>query len=269
MGKFSGVLLASDFDGTLADANGEIPAFVRARIAYFIKEGGRFTVCTGRSRQGFHAFDPVIINAPVLVANGMMAYDYAARKTVFFDAMARSDCGILHAVADRFPDVGFEFYTPDGRTCTYRADARSRLHLERQQIAYAELASLTDAPFPLVKLMLSCGKETAQAVQRFFDSADLGRLQYNPTDGEMVEILRADGGKGVGLMRLAALLGIREDRVFAVGDGDNDIALLTAAVGFAPANACPEAKAVARYLVPSNDEGAVGHVIDLLERIGN
>lgn len=267
MGKFSGMLLASDFDGTLADPNGDIPAFVKEKLSYFITEGGYFTVCTGRSAQGFHAWDAAIMNAPALVANGHMAYDYNQKRALFAEGAARADCGVLWEIAARFPAVGFELYTPDLGTYVYRMDPRSRQHLERQFISYTEVPSLDAVPFPLVKIMFSCGKETAQALQRFLDAADMGRLTYNPTNGDFVELLRADCGKGVGLLRLASMLGVEKNRVFAVGDGDNDLQLLTAAVGFAPANACPEAKAAARYQAPSNDEGAVGHVVDMLERL--
>ena len=74
--KFKNVLLASDFDGTLADCNGIIPESVISAIKYFMSEGGRFTVCTGRIFQGFHLYSEEYINAPVLLGNGAMAYDY-------------------------------------------------------------------------------------------------------------------------------------------------------------------------------------------------
>ena len=45
--RFKNVLLASDFDGTLADSSGKIPDGVISAIKYFMSEGGRFTVCTG------------------------------------------------------------------------------------------------------------------------------------------------------------------------------------------------------------------------------
>ena len=53
--KFKNVLLASDFDGTLADSDGKIPESVISAIKYFMSEGGRFTVCTGRIYQYFSA----------------------------------------------------------------------------------------------------------------------------------------------------------------------------------------------------------------------
>ncbi len=267
MGRFTGFLLASDYDGTLADSRGEIPPFVREKLRDFCAQGGLFTVCTGRSRQGFHAFDASLMNAPALVANGMMAYDYAAGRTFFADAADRAGCAVLREAAVRFPSVGFELYTPEGQTYVFRPDGRSRRHLDNQQIAYTEVASLDEAPFPVVKLMLSCGRETGAQLQRFFDHADMGCLKYIPTGGEMVELLRADSGKGAGLLKLADMLGIARNRVFAVGDGDNDLEMLAAAAAaFVPENGCEEAKALAAFIVPSNDDGAVGHVVDLLEK---
>jgi len=49
MGRFSNVLLASDFDHTLTDMSGQIPARNLEAIAAFQAEGGIFTVASGRS----------------------------------------------------------------------------------------------------------------------------------------------------------------------------------------------------------------------------
>ena len=267
MGKFSGMLLASDFDGTLANSRGEIPPFVREKLRYYIAEGGLFTVCTGRSAQGFHAFEPALINAPVLLCNGMMAYDYAAGRTVFADTINADAAAVLREIAARWKTVGFEFYTPALQTCVFRPDCRSRRHLEGQGIAYTELPSLDAAPFPFVKLMLSAGHETGREIQRFLDTLHAKSVRYIPTGGEMVELLAPGSDKGAGLLRLASALGIAASSVFAVGDGDNDLDILrAAAAAYVPANGCEEAKALATVIVPSNDEGAVGHVVDFLEQ---
>ena len=88
MGKFSGCLLASDFDGTLADASGEITSGVREALRYYLAQGGFFTVCTGRTKQGFHKYAPDIINAPVhrpvCVETTAMGASYLAGLAVGF-----------------------------------------------------------------------------------------------------------------------------------------------------------------------------------------
>ena len=49
MGKFDGVLLVSDFDDTLYGANRQIPPRNLEALHYFVGQGGRFTVATGRA----------------------------------------------------------------------------------------------------------------------------------------------------------------------------------------------------------------------------
>ena len=75
MGKFDGVLLASDFDDTLYGSDYTVSEENVKALTYFTEEGGRFTVATGRA----HAtFAPVWklspINAPVVLSNGSALY---------------------------------------------------------------------------------------------------------------------------------------------------------------------------------------------------
>ena len=83
LGKFEGVLLASDFDDTLVGGSCELSPGNRAALAYFIREGGRFTVATGRARRTFAPYAHTIpLNAPVILSNGALLYDFAAGRTV-------------------------------------------------------------------------------------------------------------------------------------------------------------------------------------------
>ena len=53
MGKFDGVLLASDFDDTLYGLDRQVCPRNRKALNYFIAQGGRFTVATGRAHTTF------------------------------------------------------------------------------------------------------------------------------------------------------------------------------------------------------------------------
>ena len=53
LGKFEGVLLASDFDDTLVGSDCEVSRGNREALEYFVREGGRFTVSTGRAHRTF------------------------------------------------------------------------------------------------------------------------------------------------------------------------------------------------------------------------
>ena len=53
MGKFSGVLLATDYDDTLYSSDCTISQENRQAIARFVAEGGLFCISTGRSYINF------------------------------------------------------------------------------------------------------------------------------------------------------------------------------------------------------------------------
>lgn len=266
MGKFSNMLLASDFDGTLADSTGNIPELVREKIKYFIANGGIFTVCTGRTMQGFHRYSPDIINAPVLCANGMMAYDYGKKHTVFADTMKEDAEKLIKTVLGEYPDMCIELYCDNFETFVINPDDRTRKHLEGQNISYSVISTTAEINVSLVKLMIGVGEKSAD-IQKLLAGADLGKVRPIPSDGAFLEIVSTTSDKGKGLYRLADILSVPHNRVFAVGDGSNDVDMLTDAfLSFVPENAEEKAKKAGDVFVCSNDDGAVSEAIDIIEQ---
>ena len=86
MGRFSGVLLTSDFDNTLIyteaalRTGAPVPPLSeanRAALEYFMAEGGHFAIATGRALAAFMKYaDKVPMNAPGVVCNGAALYDF-------------------------------------------------------------------------------------------------------------------------------------------------------------------------------------------------
>lgn len=263
MGKFEKVLIASDFDGTLKNDNGVITEDVLRAIDYFISEGGFFTVCTGRTYQGFHMYDPSYINAPVLLTNGSMAYDYEKGETVFFNGIGEEGIALVRAIMENFPQVAVEMY-PFNRTYAIHLDEHAHRHFTNQGIPYEVISDPSEAPLPWAKVMLGA-HECSQEVQQFMRE-NFSSPSFLPTTGGYIEIMKTGSDKGSGLLCLADYLGVPHERTYAVGDGYNDIEMLdAAAAGFVPCNGSPEAIYHANYLVRSNNRGAVAHVIEILD----
>ena len=268
MGIFSGCLLASDFDGTLTNSMGIVPDEVKAKVKYFMDNGGLFTVCTGRTRQGFHAYAEDFINAPVLLANGAMAYDFINDKIIFTHGAEKDSIDVLRYIRDNFPGIGIEFYGADFNSYVINPDERNRRHFDFQFIRYNVAEDFCAESFPLVKIMVSVGRDRCEEFQRFLDSAPMGKLKYIPQYGDFIEIISKETDKGRGLLELADYYGISHDRVFSVGDGANDVDMLrAAAVGFVPENGCDTAKSAGDVIVKSNDEFAVADTISRIENI--
>ncbi|MBO5126653.1 MAG: HAD hydrolase family protein [Clostridia bacterium] len=262
MGRFSGILLASDYDGTLAARDGTIPERERQAIRMFIAEGGRFTVSTGRTLLGFHAYDPDLINAPAILANGGMIYDYSSREITELLGLDETCIPDLRKVSGRFPELAIEMYAPDD-TCCIHLNERSRRHFEGHRIVPREIEDPAEASFPCAKVMLGGSAEDIAAAQEFL--AGCPSLSFVPTKGTLLEVLRPGVNKGTTLLRLAEHLGIAPGNVYAVGDGDNDADMLkAAAAAFVPANGDEAAKACASCMVCSNDDGAVADAVGII-----
>lgn len=262
--KFEKVLLASDFDGTLKNDDGIITDDVISAIQYFMSEGGNFTVCTGRIHQGFHLYSKEYINAPVLLGNGAMAYDYENKKMIFHHAIGKEGLPAIENILSHFPDMCIEFYSLNSVTAVNLNEACAH-HFTSRDILYKGIDSIYDSELPWTKVMVGAHDKTLE-VQKLLDGYP--EINYLKTTAEYVEIMKKGVDKGTGLLALASALGCEQKDTYAVGDGYNDVEMLTAAkAGFVPENGSPEALKVAKYVTRSNNNGCVAHAIEILDSI--
>ncbi len=262
--KFKNVLLASDFDGTLKNDDGTITDDVKKAIVFFMENGGKFTVCTGRIYQGFHLYNKEYINAPVLLGNGAMAYDYENHKVIFNDAIGNEGINCIKDVLSAFPDVSIEFYNIN-KVCAINLNSVSEQHFTSQGINFEIINTPEDAPLPWTKVMIAA-HGCSQEVQKILDNHP--EVNYLKTTGNYVEILKKGVDKGTGLLKLAKAMGCSVEDTYSAGDGYNDVEMLVAAkAGFVPENGSPEALAVGKHITRSNNDGCIAHAIEILNEI--
>ncbi|MBR0535900.1 MAG: Cof-type HAD-IIB family hydrolase [Clostridia bacterium] len=260
--NFKNVLLASDFDGTLKNDDGIITDDVKSAISRFMSNGGYFTVCTGRILQGFHLYSKDYINAPVLLGNGAMAYDYEKKSVIFNDAIGEEGLASVKDILNIFPDIPIEFYNIDC-VCAINLNKHSEQHFTSQGIDFKIIQRPEDAPLPWTKVMIAAHGCSRQ-VQEILDKHP--EINYLRTTGDYVEILKKGVDKGTGLLKLAKHLKCEQCDIYAAGDGYNDVEMLVAAAGgFVPENGSPEALAVGKYITRSNNKGCIAHAIEILQ----
>lgn len=278
MGKFDGVLLASDFDNTLLYTEDSLrtgapvpplPERNRKALEYFMAQGGRFAIATGRALPAFlrHAGE-VPMNAPGVVCNGAAIYDFEKGEyleTAMLDAAAR-DRG--QAVLDRFPAVAVEAYHIDNVIHVVRPNEISRQHEHMTHVALTEAPSLPEVPLPLGKLLFEADHETLEKVLAFLTEqgwAEDYELIFSVS--HLLEMTTRGASKGGMVRRLAGRLGISMEHVYCAGDEANDLSMLRAASqGFAPANASAVVRSSGVTVVCDAREGAIADVIEILDR---
>ena len=153
LGKFEGVLLASDFDDTLVGSDCEVSRGNREALEYFVREGGRFTVSTGRAHRTFAPYvDAAPINAPVILSNGALLYDFRAGRTVVdlpLPVCAAEDLGEL---CSAIPALGVETYHGDD-VYIFQPNAFTQRHVERVRTTWTQ-RDLPDMPQPWSKAVI-------------------------------------------------------------------------------------------------------------------
>lgn len=263
MGKFDGILICTDLDGTLLRNDKSVSDENKKAIEYFKSEGGIFTFVTGR--MPFFVFDiyeNVMPNAPFGCINGGGVYDYSNREYVWQSTMPGEVFELVRLIDEKFPNVGIQVNT------------FSRAHFCKENRTMERFRELTGAPNyvcrysevgdPIAKVLF--GSESESEIQEIAktlkEHPKAYKFDFIRSEKSLYEILPKGIGKGTSLSKLEQHLGIDINKTIAIGDYDNDISMFEVAkLGIAVSNACPAAKEAADYVTVSNEEDAVAKVI--------
>lgn len=261
MGKFSGKLLVSDMDATLLNSDHMVSKGNREAIEYFISEGGKFTVATGRMVPAVRAyFSQMRINAPALLHNGAKIYDFEAEKAIFERFIEEDRKNAIRRVHDEIPEIGLEVYA-DEKVYVYRECSETeRFKTRSYDVTYYMPDEIWHRPW--IKALLIGERELLDKYEplyrRDYDSGYCVRSGSNYLD-----VVANGVSKGIALTKLMELLKIDKSNVYAVGDNMNDIDMLKAAGhSFAVENAEDEVKSQSDLTVPSCENDPIAYIIE-------
>ena len=277
MGKFTGVLLASDYDNTLLDTEsarrggGEAPRVSernQAALRYFMEQGGRFAVATGRALAALeHFVDEIPMNAPAIICNGAALYDFSAREYLDYILLNRDLCRRCQELLLASPTTAAEAYPLlESVIHAVRPNAYTRQHEHLTHTTVREDASLLEVPQPLTKVIFEDAALEALR-DRLLAQPWIQECEMAFSAANLLELTGRGASKGGMVRRLAARLEIPMDHVYCVGDEANDITMLRAAAqGFAPANCVDAVRACGATLVADCRHDALAEVVDILDQ---
>ncbi len=247
MGKYDGILICSDLDGTLCNSNKEFSKENLDAINYFTKNGGRFSLSTGRNWQYAKGLEEkgVFCNAPVITMNGAMIYDIQKNKVLYHNPMDIEKISSIREFAEE-----------------------QRIYCD--EIVYhskdivQSLEEIEDNM--LYKVVFACKNlDVSKIVRKNVESKYSNDFSIINGWDVGVEILHKNSSKGECIKKMREFADRPIDKIICVGDYENDISMLQSAdVGYAVANAMPEVKAAASKVTVSNDEHALAAIISEL-----
>lgn len=263
MGKFDGVLICTDLDGTLLNSDKKVSDENKKAIEFFKNEGGIFTFVTGRMpffvSEIYKEANP---NAPIGCINGGGLYDFQSEKYIWTNEMPKEVMSLVKAVDEKFPDVGIQvntfykvYFSKENKTMQ---DFRKATGLPNITCNYNEVEE------PLAKIVF--GAETEEEIlgikETLLAHPMAKEFDYIRSEKTLSEILPKGICKGVSITKLAEYYNLDINKTVAIGDYNNDIPMFKAAkIGVAVSNACEEALNAADYITVSNDENAIAQVI--------
>lgn len=268
-GKFTGVLLISDYDDTLYGSDLHVSEENRAAIRSFMEQGGLFTVATGRARKTFSPQvekENIPLNAPAILSNGATIFDYQADKLVrrtYLPDRVLQDMAQLCRV---FPDLGFEAYYQN-EIYVHNPNAVTHSHMERVGMDYTVLP-IEKLPTPLTKIILEQDAPLLEAAQSYLLERAGEHYEVIFSNRYLLELTAKGSHKGGSALWLADHLGIRREHLYCVGDNQNDIPMLEVShIPFAPQGCSRQVVEWGPRLVRSCDDGCVASVIEILDGI--
>ena len=255
MGKFKGILICSDFDGTLAH-HAVIPQINIEKIKFFCDNGGHFSIITGRSGDFFEKFKDVFaFDTYMGYTNGTEITDFQSGELVVGDYVRDEVFERAIDLVSKYEKIKNIDMYPDGEPLRFEGDnAQIRAGLERargiktHKMLMRSVTPITDEDVQMVKGIMGDGCLVSRS------------WEYG------IELQNADFHKGVSARRIAELVGA--DRLITVGDYENDLPLLMAGdESYAPQNALDSVKSVADHvLTRTSAEGAIAELIDILDK---
>ena len=268
MGKFDGFLLCSDFDDTLYDDELElVPERNLRALERFEAEGGRFTVVTGRAHRTFAPYAHLApLNAPAVLSNGSALYDFQRGELLlqtFLPDSAPEDFALL---CRHLPSLGFEAYFGE-EIYAYRPNLVTKAHMEKVGAGYETVERISHIPTPWTKAIFQQEREVLLEARRLLLSHAPERYEAIFSNHYFLEVTEKGSHKGGMVRELARRLGIAPEKIFCVGDNENDIPMLAcSAIPFAPANCAQEVRDWGAKILCPCRQGVIGDIVEILEQ---
>lgn len=261
-------LIAIDLDGTLLNTQHQMTEKTEETLKKAIDQGIKVVLATGKTR---HSSEDIIkrlkLDTPGVYLQGLSIHypDNSVRHqlTIAPDVLRR----IITFAEDR----GFDVALYSGNRIMIRATnpGAAELHQEYGEPApevVGPLQNIVDTVQINKVLVIKRHDPRKVTALRWqlnmqLDAKKEARLTQALPD--MLEILPPGASKGAGLKTLLKELEVKPEEVLAIGDGENDIEMIQlAGIGVAVGNANEKLKAVADYVVASNDDDGVAEAVE-------
>ena len=257
-----------DIDGTLLDVNNRISDIDKQALKEVVDSGTRVSLSTGRVVQASLRFlEQLELKGYHMFFDGALVYSPEKDEEVYVDPINADIIGEMIEYSRKI-QLDFDLYSitqffaeRESRATDIRRDF---FKLDATIVDFREIQN--KERFIKGTLVVSSAKEKQKA-RDFVDHFN-NKLNFSWTktpaypDIDFINIIANDVSKGKALKSLTSFMRISLNEVAAIGDGINDIPLLTSSgLAIAMANAPDEVKTIADHVTLDVDHQGVAEAV--------
>jgi Cof subfamily protein (haloacid dehalogenase superfamily) len=262
-------LVIFDLDGTLLSSNKTILESSKTIIKRLYENNIMVGICSGRIFQMLNAYVKMIdLKGYVLSTNSASIYSTITNEKIY-------SCPLTKDQAKKIVDYcllnNFDCSLLTDSTCYF---TRNSVRVERF-IQYNEISkkeNLKEIPISYMDvypesvlnvekvLIYSTDQEVCQKAFSFLDTV-CGIYAIFSEPG-LIDISSDKASKGIGVKKLASMLGLDKNNIMSFGDYDNDITMLNESkYSIAMGNSNDEVKAISSFVTKDNDSDGIYYAI--------
>lgn len=259
-------LVAVDIDGTLLNGKKEITPEVFSAIQDAKDAGVKIVIATGRPIPGVrNLLEELHLNEPgnyVITFNGGLVQDTVTGEEYIKESLSYDDYLDIEYLSHKL-GVHMHAITKDGIYTANRNIGKYTVYeagLVNMPVYYRTPEEMIDKE--IVKIMYIDEPEILDQAITKLPKELYDKYTLVKSAPFYLEIVKKTVNKGAAVVHLAEKLGLTKEETMAIGDEENDRAMLEV-VGnpVVMENATDELKKIAKYITKSNDKSGVAYAI--------
>ena len=264
-------LIAIDMDGTLLNEKKHIDKAQKEAIHEAVEAGIKIVLCTGRPLYGILPFyeelglSELDSEGYVILNNGCSIHKTKDWELIDQVNFTSDDIDYLYKFSEDY-DINFTlvndyyYFNIDDRKPTDELITDAGFVFS--DITNISLKEAKNGKHKIIKIMFLGNPNIMANFQK--ENENILKDKYSGVLSQpyVYEILPKGNNKGTGLKKLAKKLGIKQEEIMAIGDGNNDIEMFEYAnYSVAMENGTELAKKAAKYQTDSNENDGVAKAI--------
>ncbi len=255
-------LIFCDLDGTLLDSKKNVSKLNETTISNL--KNAKFIIASGRPIEGVMRYNELLKlkDSYSLCYNGSLIIENSTKHVIHSSTILGSIVKKLYHFAIK-NGLNFHAFLENGELVTNENNEYTAVEERINQIE-AHVINFDDIKddMKFIKCMIVSSKENLDKIIPLIPTEFQTNLNMVRSSNIFLEFLNKDINKGLGLKILAKYLNIDISDTMAIGDADNDRAMLEyAGVSVAMENRFPVLDKYADFITKSNDESGVAYAI--------